>query len=146
MSCKVDNDWFELEFGMKDKSKLKYKEFLKKEDDFALKCSTCDSTINVISKGFAAVTQNLKRNKHIENMEVKFNKNQSEIEVIKSAAPFTRDGNTESASAQVRLFIPTTKGATTKSELLLLLNGLSNNCSFKSFDNFGNVLQSAFKD
>ena len=81
LSCKVNNDWFELEFEMKDKSKVKYREFLKKENDFALKCSPCDSTINVKSKGFAAVTQHLKRNKHIENMEIKFNKNQSKIEV-----------------------------------------------------------------
>lgn len=107
MSCKVNSEWFEKYIELKDGTKVQYKDFMTKKNDFQINCLACNCAINVKHKGFAAVTQHTGRDKHGTNMEIKFNKNQSKFEAVK---PSEQSSN---ANTDMRLFIPTTKEATT---------------------------------
>lgn len=78
--CKVNNDWLQKKVKLKDGCEVLYKDFLKKKSEFELNCLACDSTINVKSKGQAAVSQHIVSEKHEVNMQTKFGKNQLKIQ------------------------------------------------------------------
>lgn len=140
---KFSPEWLERLIVFDGKS-IPSKNFLARHSDFEAKCLVCQSIINVKNKGYSALTQHMNSDKHKENMKVKFNECQQKLKFnvnVDSEQP-TSSGTQTTTTLQ--LLSP--KEETTKAELLLLLNGLSNNCSLKSFDNLANVLKCAISD
>lgn len=79
--CKVNTEWFQKYTALKDGTRIQFKDFLTKHSDFELNCLACKCKINVKSKGIAAVSQHIGKEKHETSMEIQFNKNQSKFEV-----------------------------------------------------------------
>lgn len=50
MSCSVQEAWFQMEYEMDDKRKVKFKDFLTKVNEFKLRCEASESTFDVKKK------------------------------------------------------------------------------------------------
>lgn len=133
-STKVSLQWLQRF----DEDNIQLKNFLVRQNDFELKCIACDRAFSVKSKGFHAVTQHMDSAKHKGHMKTKFDKLQQRIQIG------NQEPSTSAQNSAIQLFA--SKDEATKAELLLLLHGLSNNCSFRSFDNLAHVLQLAITD
>lgn len=130
-TCKVSREWLKLF----DENNIKFESFLKIVNDHEINCLVCVSSIDVKSKGLAAVTQHLQKKKHKDNIKPKFDDNQLLIQ------PSTSNS---AKNQPFRLY--TSKDATTRAEVLFILDGLAKNASFRSFDNLANVLRKAITD
>lgn len=155
-------DWLEKKIEFEGKV-IQLKKIFEKINDDKVKCVVCNNKeISFQSKGYAALTQHVGVKGHKDNMRAKLNDRQQRLNFIVEPVQSTNSGpqtmatkpqpatelQTAAASANApqtitKLQLITPKVETTKAELLLLLNGLSNNCSLNSFDNLGNVLKYA---
>lgn len=143
-TCKFSPEWLErsVKFG---EINIKLDKIFAKHNDFQVKCLVCVTTVSIKHKGFAGLTQHMETDKHKKQMKLKCDQTQKKIKfnAIPEAVPSCSTSKTATNQA-VQLFAP--KDKTTRAELVLLLNGLSNNCSLKSFDNLSNVLKCGIDD
>lgn len=138
---KFKPSWLERSIDIDGKS-VKLKTVFSRAGDFDANCSICVSSFSVSSKGFGAFNQHMKTDKHKDNVKTKLNENQQKLKIYVDSEHPTSSGTQTVATFQ--LLSP--KEETTKAELVLLLNGLSNNCSLNSFDHFADVLKCAISD
>lgn len=139
---KFSQEWLEREIEFEGKQ-IKLKKIFARENDFEAKCLLCPScTVSVQSRGFAALTAHMDTGKHKIQMKMKLNESQQKLDLDVTSQQSTSSGS--EATTTWKLLAP--KEQTTRAELLLLLNGLSNNCSLNSFDNLGTVLKLAISD
>ncbi|XP_055307211.1 uncharacterized protein LOC129571437 [Sitodiplosis mosellana] len=137
---KFSQEWLKRSVEFEGKN-IELKSIFSRHSEVEVTCLVCPATVHVQSKGFAALEQHMGTVKHKNQMKTKFNELQQKLDFDVAS-----NQSTSSSLEATKWKMLAPKEQTTRAELLILLNGLSNNCSLNAFDNLGSVLKFAISD